>query len=135
MLCQNCGKKIPDNAKFCSGCGSQMLPPPNFVSGPHIKHPVVQPQNPPPPPVQYQPYPAYQAPPRYEQQPVITDSSSPGAFVLGLLLPIVISLIMYLAWCGKTPLKARSLLIGFLIRIAPTVLFIVWFVYNIIVYG
>src|SRR2546421_6555478 len=24
ISCRNCGKELPDNAKFCSGCGSQV---------------------------------------------------------------------------------------------------------------
>lgn len=27
MFCQNCGKELPDNAKFCSGCGSPVTGP------------------------------------------------------------------------------------------------------------
>lgn len=27
MFCKNCGKELPDNAKFCSGCGTPVAPP------------------------------------------------------------------------------------------------------------
>ena len=27
MFCGNCGRQIADNAKFCGGCGTRMLPP------------------------------------------------------------------------------------------------------------
>ena len=26
MFCPNCGKQLPDNAKFCNGCGAQQIP-------------------------------------------------------------------------------------------------------------
>lgn len=26
MICNNCGKEVADNAKFCDGCGSPILP-------------------------------------------------------------------------------------------------------------
>lgn len=28
MYCRNCGKALADDARFCSGCGAQMYPPP-----------------------------------------------------------------------------------------------------------
>lgn len=69
--------------------------------------------------------------PRYYQPPVqqtiITDSSSPGAFILGLILPVIISLIIYFSWHNNTPMKAKSLMTGLLIRVVPTVISVVLF--------
>ena len=117
MTCWHCGKVIPDNARFCAGCGCAQQ---QTGVAPYV------------PPAQQPPMQYYQ--PQVVRQTVTTDSSSPGAFVLGLLLPLIISLIMFIAWQGKTPMKARSLLFGLLIRIAPTVLFIIWFIYYGIAY-
>lgn len=27
-FCTNCGKQLPDNAKFCTGCGAKITPKP-----------------------------------------------------------------------------------------------------------
>lgn len=114
MFCKNCGASLPNDAQFCTVCGTKTEPsiqmtPPGFVPGQNLA--------PPPPP-------QYQAPPVYGQQKqvIVTDSSSPGAFVLGLLIPIIISIILYISWHKETPKKAQSLLIGMVIRILPTVL-------------
>lgn len=113
MFCKNCGASLPNDAQFCTVCGAKTVPPlqiaptTGFVPGPTIS-PLPMPQ--------------YQAPPVYGQQKqvIVTDSSSPGAFVLGLLIPIIISIILYISWHKTTPKKAQSLLIGMVIRILPT---------------
>lgn len=108
MFCQNCGVSIPSDSQFCPACGAK--------TGTVIQ--LTPPQ--------------YKAPPLYAQQKqvILTDSSSPGAFVLGLLIPIIISIILYISWQKDTPKKAQSLLIGMVIRILPTVvtlfLFFMW---------
>lgn len=28
MFCTNCGKPVKDGARFCSGCGAKLIPPP-----------------------------------------------------------------------------------------------------------
>lgn len=122
MFCQNCGASLPNDAQFCTSCGAKTAPsiqmtPTGFIPGPNL-----------PPP----PQPQYQAPHVYgnQKQVIVTDSSSPGAFVLGLLIPIIISVILYISWKKDTPKKAQSLLIGMVIRILPTVvtlfLFFMW---------
>lgn len=122
MFCQNCGSSLPNDAQFCTACGAKTAPsvqmtPPGFIPGPNLAPPL-QPQ--------------YQAPHVYsnQKQVIVTDSSSPGAFVLGLLLPIIISIVLYISWNKDTPKKAQSLLIGMVIRILPTVvtlfLFFMW---------
>lgn len=112
MFCKNCGASLPNDAQFCTVCGTKTEPsvqmtPTGFVPGPNLAPP---------------PMPQYQAPPVYGQQKqvIVTDSSSPGAFVLGLLIPIIISIILYISWHKTTPKKAQSLLIGMVIRILPT---------------
>ena len=113
MFCQNCGASLPNDAQFCSVCGAKTAPsvqmtPPGFVPGPNVTPP----------------QPIYQTTHVYPQkkQVIVTDSSSPGAFVLGLLIPIIISIVLYISWHKDTPKKAQSLLIGMVIRILPTVL-------------
>ena len=99
MFCQYCGASIPNDSLFCTACGA--------------KTGLIILQSP-----QYQPPPLY----ANQKQVIVTDSSSPGAFVLGLLIPIIISIILYISWHKETPKKAQSLLIGMVIRILPTVL-------------
>jgi len=122
MFCQNCGVSLPNDAQFCTACGAKTAPfvqmtQPGFAPGPNIA----------PPPISQ-----YQAPLVYgnQKQVIVTDSSSPGAFVLGLLIPIIISIVLYISWNKDTPKKAQSLLIGMVIRILPTVvtlfLFFMW---------
>lgn len=123
MFCKNCGASLPNDAQFCTVCGAKTVPPlqiaptTGFVPGPTIS-PLPQSQ--------------YQTPHVYgnQKQVIVTDSSSPGAFVLGLLIPIIISVILYISWKKDTPKKAQSLLIGMVIRILPTVvtlfLFFMW---------
>ena len=41
MFCQNCGKKLPENAKFCSSCGARVEnfdPTQNFLSSVQIEN-------------------------------------------------------------------------------------------------
>ena len=120
MFCKNCGASLPNDAQFCTACGAKTAPfvqmtQPGFAPGPNLAPPL-QPQ--------------YQAPPVYGQQKqvIVTDSSSPGAFVLGLLIPIIISIILYISWHKTTPKKAQSLLIGMVIRILPTAIAIFFIV-------
>ena len=120
MFCKNCGASLPNDAQFCTVCGTKTEPAvqmaqPGFVPGPNLAPP---------------PMPQYQAPPVYGQQKqvIVTDSSSPGAFVLGLLIPIIISIILYISWHKETPKKAKSLLIGIIIRILPTILGIIFII-------
>ena len=103
MNCPYCGKIITDNAKFCSGCGKNLQQQPVYYQQPRQQY--------------YQP--------QMVQQTIITDSSSPGAFILGFLIPIVISFILYMMWHKETPKKAQSLLVGMMVRIIPSVIAIV----------
>lgn len=48
MFCKNCGKELPDTAKFCSGCGTPVAPAepqPAPVSEPETREPVVPAEN------------------------------------------------------------------------------------------
>ena len=48
MFCENCGKNLPDGAKFCNGCGAKIEPEqPAYTAAaePALERPV------PPPPV------------------------------------------------------------------------------------
>ena len=93
-----------------------------------------------PQPVQQQQPPTYQQPPLYQQpippqpvviqQTIVTDGSSIGAFILGLLLPIIFTFLFWLSWHDQQPLKTRSLLFGalahFLFFNLPGILFLIW---------
>lgn len=119
MFCKNCGASLPNDAQFCTACGVktansvQITPTTRFAPAPNIAP---------------HPQPQYQAPPVYgnQKQVIVTDSSSPGAFILGLLLPIIITIILYFSWHKETPKKAKSLLIGIIIRILPTIMGIIF---------
>ena len=118
MICSRCGKSIPDASKFCNNCGLSFQ-----------QQNAVAPYTPPsPPPVQYQQPPVYQQPIVITQS-IVTDGSSIGAFILGLLIPIFITFFFWLSWHDQQPLKTRSLLFGalthFLIFNLPTILFFI----------
>ena len=67
MFCQNCGKKIDDNAVFCENCGAKIDRV--GTANPPVREKVVQ-QTPPP----------QQAQPIVIQQNVITEDQLPAKF-------------------------------------------------------
>lgn len=105
MNCPNCGKSNPDDARFCDGCGSNLVAAPQQNSAP-------PPPPPPPPPVQnFQPQ--YQQP---YQQPggyVPVNNNSPlttGQFIGMLILtgiPIV-GFILLLVWAFSSDTNANK---------------------------
>lgn len=119
MVCWHCGKVIPDNARFCAGCGCAQQ---QTGVAPYVP-PAQQ------PPIQYQQTPIYQQPVIITQS-IVTDGSSIGAFILGLLIPIFITFFFWLSWHDQQPLKTRSLLFGalvhFLVFNLPSILFFIW---------
>lgn len=64
MYCEECGKKIPDDSRFCDGCGAPVRPQeePSYYDGP-VYHDA---------PV-YNEEPVYQETPVYGKQPVYTE--------------------------------------------------------------
>lgn len=76
MFCENCGAKMPDNAKFCGGCGQRVGEP---LKG-------SAPVTPPPPPPQEQR--AYTPPPAPPQQNPFREErreANPSAYAMGAL--------------------------------------------------
>lgn len=114
MFCEQCGKEIPENSKFCSSCGAPVViadpetpsvEPDPVVSAPEpeptpIQEPPKTEQAPPPPPVQPAPQPgpapAYQYNDRNNLVKPLSVGSYIGIFIL-MAIPIV-NLIMLLVW-------------------------------------
>ncbi len=70
MLCPNCGKPLPDNAKFCTGCGMALSAPPAPAYGvPDPGYAQPQPYAGQPPGYADQPQPYAEQPPVYADQP------------------------------------------------------------------
>ncbi len=42
MICQNCQKELPDHVKFCSGCGTPVVPAEPVAEEPVVEEPVVE---------------------------------------------------------------------------------------------
>jgi hypothetical protein len=135
MFCPTCGKQIPDDAKFCDGCGSAIVDQRRTTP----QQPAYAAVPPPPPPQAYGQPPGFQTPPpAYYQQPayVAPDLNSPmsvGAYVGTLILsglPIV-GFILLLVWAFSTGINinkrnlARAILIMYLIMAAIYVIFAV----------
>ena len=120
MICPRCGKPIPDASKFCNNCGLSFQ-----------QQNAVAPYTPPAQQPTYQQPPLYQQPippqPVLIQQTIVTDGSSIGAFILGLLVPLIITMFFWISWHTYQPLKTRSLLFGalthFLVFNLPGIIF------------
>lgn len=129
MFCENCGKNLPDGAKFCNGCGAKIEPEqPAYTAAaePALERPV------PPPPVYTPPaaqmaY-APQQPPVYSHQPG-SEPLRVGQYIGMLLLMCVpiLGVILLFVWSfgGSVNLNkknyARAMLIvcaiGFILSI------------------
>ena len=140
MFCENCGANIPDNSKFCTGCGTSFT---GEAPAAPVKQPVqaTAPAPPPQPVYQQRPVqPAYTLPP---QQPYYNNQapgygsmqanreplgvgSYIGMFILSAI-PMV-GFIMLLVWAfgGSVNLNkknyARAILIMSLIAVALWIL-------------
>jgi hypothetical protein len=105
-FCTNCGQSLPENARFCAGCGTAVAgaqatpqqppaaavppvatppaaPPPVAVPPPPVAHPPVAvplPVAPPPPVYQAPPQAAYQPPPAYQAPPQPAYQPPPPAY-------------------------------------------------------
>ena len=74
MFCSNCGKPVPDGAKFCGNCGTPVNAPPAFAPPVQAAEPPVQEFVPPvqefaPPAPQYIPQQPVYAPPVQNYEP------------------------------------------------------------------
>ena len=119
MFCEQCGKEIPDNSKFCSGCGAKVnpdaavedvseiiaeaVPEPAAEPAPEPEAPLEpEPKSeeaPPPPPPEEKtaPAPQYAA---YKSKDNLVKPLSIGAYIgMFILLAIpIVNLIMLLVW-------------------------------------
>jgi len=109
MFCEQCGKDIPENSKFCAGCGAKVEPAETVVEA---IEPDPQPTPPPktepttPPKAEQTPPPAPQPVPvsaqkiPYNQRGNLVKPLSIGAY-LGMIILLcipVVNLIMLLVW-------------------------------------
>ena len=109
MFCEHCGKEIPENSKFCAGCGAKAEPAEPIVQAvepeaqqdptPEPIEPPKAPQAPPPPP---QPAPVVNANKntQYNNRDNLVKPLSIGAYIgMFILLAIpIVNLIMLLVW-------------------------------------
>jgi hypothetical protein len=135
MFCPTCGKQMPDDAKFCDGCGSAI----GDQRRPAPQQPIYAAVPPPPPPQAYGQPPGFQTPqPAYYQSPayVAPDLNSPmsvGAYIGTLILSglPVVGFILLLVWAFSTGTNinkknlARAILIMYLIMSAIYIIFAV----------
>ncbi len=104
MFCENCGKNLPEGAKFCDGCGAKTEPAQAAYAAAEPA-----PARPVPPPPAYTPPPAQTAPP-YQQAyapPTPAYSGQPGSeplrvgqyigMLLLMLVPIL-SIVLLFMW-------------------------------------
>ena len=102
MFCTNCGKSIPDGAKFCPVCGAA-APAAAGGSSSANNTSFNNSQYSPPQNQQYGYNGGY--PPYIPPRPV--DAPNAGFLVLGLFFPLV-GFILWLVWRDETPLRAKS---------------------------
>lgn len=114
MFCEQCGKEIPENSKFCAGCGAKVEPTEPVVQAaepetqvaptpePTPTEPPKAQQAPPPPPPKPAPVPVANtsAKTQYNTKDNLVKPLSIGAYIgtfIILAIPIV-NLIMLLVW-------------------------------------
>ncbi len=98
MFCENCGNKLPDEAKFCGGCGAKTDPvqPAHIaVEEPALTRPVPPPVYTPPTQTAY----ASQQPPAYSKNPD-SDPLRVGQYIGMLLLMCIplLNIILLFVW-------------------------------------
>ena len=136
MFCEQCGKEIPENSKFCAGCGAKVEPAevivqavePEAETAPApepTKDEVPKVQQAPPPP-RPQPVPVAQnSNAQYSSKDNLIKPLSIGAYIgtfIILAIPIV-NLIMLLVWSfsDSVNLNKKHLAIAILILILISV--------------
>lgn len=99
MFCENCGKTLPDGAKFCNGCGTKTAPAQSVNA--EVERPAV---NTAPPPVythptQIPPQNTYTPPAPYTPQP-LNQPLRVGQYIVMLLLQCIplVGFILLLVW-------------------------------------
>lgn len=141
MFCEQCGKDIPENSKFCAGCGAKVEPVAE-VSAPvesEVEQPTPPPQTeqappppPPPTPPPVQPVPVPSA--RYNSGDNLIKPLGIGSYIGILILMAIpiINLVMLLVWSFSDTVNLNKkhfaiavlimLLISILISIALVIL-------------
>lgn len=117
MICSQCGKNNPDDARFCDGCGNTLQAAP-INQG-------YAPPPPPPPPPQYQQ--SYQQPgytPAVDNSPLSVGQYI-GMYLIQLIPVVGFILLLVWAFSADTNLNkknwAKAMLIIMLIGIALTI--------------
>ena len=130
MFCEQCGKEIPDNSKFCAGCGAKAEPTEPIVQAVEAdpqKTPTPEPIEPPkaqpapPPPPKPAPVVATNQSTQYNNRDNLIKPLSIGAYIgtfIILAIPIV-NLIMLLVWSfsDSVNINKKHLAIAILILI------------------
>ena len=130
MFCENCGKNLPDGAKFCNGCGAKTEPvqpayPAAAESAP------ARPVPPPPAQTAYAPQQTYTPqPPAYSVQPD-SEPLRVGQYIGMILLMFVpiLSVILLFMWSFGSSVNlnkknfARAMLIVSAIGIVLSIIF------------
>lgn len=152
MLCDNCGKILPDNAQMCDGCGKpagrregqQNVSQSPMAGPPPLPGMQTPPPGPPPAPGQYAPPPPHQpyagnqyqqhqqqyAQPGYQGNPPAVTVGEWMLMDLILMIPFV-NIIMLFVWAfGSTNPnrrnKARANLLWIAIAIVLMILFVIF---------
>lgn len=108
MFCENCGKNLPNEAKFCNGCGTKIATaqpmnaeaerPAVNTAAPPINKPPVQAAPPPPPQQTYAPPGPYMSPQTYI--PPVSYSPQQGSEPLRVIQYIGMFLLMSIPLVG-----------------------------------
>ncbi|MDD2374759.1 MAG: zinc ribbon domain-containing protein [Eubacteriales bacterium] len=128
MICSQCGKNNPDDARFCDGCGSPLQAAP-------VNQGYTAPPPPPPPQPQYQQ--TYQQPPQaYQNSGGYTGGADNSVLSVGQYIGMIIlsaiplvGLILLLVWAFGSDTNAnkknfaRAMLIMMIIGVVLSIIF------------
>lgn len=125
MFCENCGNKIPDEAKFCPVCGATLgATPPSYTAPPYAapEQPPVRPAAPAYVPQQPVSYAAQQA------NPPLTVGQYLGMYLL-MCVPILNIVLLFMwAFGGSVNLNKKNYARAVLILFAVSV--VIWIIFG-----
>jgi len=113
MFCNQCGRSLNPDSKFCGGCGAQVTQSSSYVG----QQPQTQGSN-----YNY-------GQPNYYQKQVSPDDR--GGFWWGVLgfitagVSIIVPIVLWVIWKSEYPKRSKSILIGMFVGLAGLVALIV----------